>query len=77
MQFRKRSVLTVSSWMLIQFIRAMHAGIDSDIKLWAPTAEEPKLPGRRAERIMAENRQQQVSVPAVPGVAARSDPAQQ
>ena len=35
-------------------------GIDSDIKLWAPTAEEPREPGRQAERVMAENRQQQV-----------------
>lgn len=40
--------------------RSWHAGIDSDIKLWAPTAAEPRDPGRQAERVMAENRQQQV-----------------
>jgi hypothetical protein len=39
----------------------VRVGIDSDIKLWAPTAAEPTAPGRRAERIMAENRQQQVA----------------
>ena len=39
---------------------ACRAGIDSDVKLWAPTAAEPKELGRQAERVMAENRQQQV-----------------
>lgn len=34
-------------------------GIDDDIKVWAPTAEEPVVPGRMAEQCMRRNLQQQ------------------
>ena len=35
---------------------ALVAGIESDIKLWSPTAEEAHPPGREAEEIMEMNR---------------------
>ena len=35
------------------------AGIEHDIKIWTPTAEEAHLPGKEAEELMARNTSQE------------------
>lgn len=37
-------------------LRMLHAGIENDVKLWSPTAEEAHPPGKEAEEIMEKNK---------------------
>ena len=37
------------------------SGIDHDIKIWAPTATERRIPGKEAHRVMHENKTAQGS----------------